>query len=131
MITHTHMTRFKKGVSGNPNGRPVGTYNKATQEIRQLVLDFLHKNIKNIDKEWQKLNTKEKLKFMIDLLPYVIDKNPNSFLLPDTQNKQESSIDLGKLTTETLERFVTESRLIEEGFDPSQMDKETLKIHGL
>ena len=31
------MSRYQKGKSGNPNGRPLGKRNKSTEEIKQLL----------------------------------------------------------------------------------------------
>jgi hypothetical protein len=49
---------FKKGVSGNPNGRGKGTPNKTTAELKEIItrvvgnqLDMLEDDLKKIRKE--------------------------------------------------------------------------------
>lgn len=114
------MTRFKKGQSGNLNGRPKGSRNKSSEEIRIQIGDFLNKNIKTIQKDWSKLNVKDRMKFFIDLLPYGISKfrpiGENEFdecrwcrtKEPCPIHDNRKMLDLDKLPTHILELIVEE-----------------------
>lgn len=66
---------LKKGKTNNPNGRPKGAVNKVTKEIKEKIANFINDKIVSIDEEWDKIDIKEKLKFIVELLPYVLSKN--------------------------------------------------------
>ena len=66
------MGRYKKGQSGNPDGRPKGTPNKATEELRKLVKQFVAGNWEDIQTQYDALEPKEKLMFMERLLKHVL-----------------------------------------------------------
>jgi len=65
---------FKKGESGNPNGRPKGSKDKATAAIRQKIEIFLNQKIEEIEQIWQELEAKDKLTFLSKLLEYTVPK---------------------------------------------------------
>ena len=52
---------FKKGQSGNPNGRPKGTRNKTTLELRQKVASLIDGQMETIFKDFQSLAPKERI----------------------------------------------------------------------
>lgn len=60
------------GQTNNPNGRPKGSINKMSQELRESITDFLKKHFDDVITEWQKLEGKEKLTFYRDLLKYAV-----------------------------------------------------------
>lgn len=41
---------FKKGLSGNPTGRPIGANDKCNKEIRDAYNDLIRGNLSNIGK---------------------------------------------------------------------------------
>jgi hypothetical protein len=65
---------FQTGVSGNPNGRPKGSRNKITVVLQDKISDFLSNNIESIQQEYDQLSPNEKLKFLANILPYVMPK---------------------------------------------------------
>ena len=67
-------TRFKKGQSGNPAGRPKGAPNKITRPLKAVISEFLTEKFEELPDLWQKLDAKERARFLIDLLPYIIPR---------------------------------------------------------
>jgi hypothetical protein len=65
---------FIKGKSGNANGRPSGSRNKATEDIRNNVSNFVTANLQNIQIEYNSLEAKDKLDFISKLLGFVLPK---------------------------------------------------------
>lgn len=65
-------TKFKKGQSGNPGGRPKGTQNKSTTELREFFTDFLNENKEKLQSDFEKLEAKDRLKFIIEISRFVI-----------------------------------------------------------
>ena len=65
---------FQAGVSGNPNGRPKGSSNRITQELQDKISTFLSDNIDTIQQEYNQLSPNDKLKFLANILPYVMPK---------------------------------------------------------
>jgi hypothetical protein len=65
---------FKKGQSGNPSGKPKGTINKTTKEIRETITRIVSNNIETIQKDLDELSPKDRLILLIDLIQYVTPK---------------------------------------------------------
>lgn len=63
---------FKKGQITNPNGRPKGSPNRSTRQIRDAIALFVDKNIDKIQKEFNLMEPKDKLMFFERVLRYVI-----------------------------------------------------------
>ena len=82
---------FKKGESGNPSGRPKGSINKITYELRGLIADFLNKNFDKITLDFDSLQPKERLKYYCELLQFGLPKLQTTILesqfesIPDEQ----------------------------------------------
>lgn len=68
------MRGLKKGQTNNPNGRPKGTPNKVTSDLRDCVKVFVDKNMKNMQVEFDKLEGKDKLLFLEKMMQYVLPK---------------------------------------------------------
>ena len=65
---------FEKGISGNPNGRPAGSKNKATGQLRNVITDFLENRFEGIVNDFESLEPKDRIKVFTDLLQYGLPK---------------------------------------------------------
>lgn len=84
----------KKGQTGNPNGRPKGTPNKVTQDLKSAVKTFLENNIEKLQKDFDKLDSYQRLLFMEKLLKYAIPV------------ESHSKIDFGSMTEDQLNETI-------------------------
>lgn len=58
---------------GNPGGgRPKGSRNKTTNDLKNFFNDFLHKHIEELDSAFADLEPREKFKVILDMSKYVI-----------------------------------------------------------
>jgi len=90
---------LKKGQTNNPKGRPQGSINKITKDLRQSITDFLEQNFVDVVEIWKKLdNDKCKLNFYRDLLRYAVP----------TLQSTEFKTDFDKLTDAQLDYIINE-----------------------
>ena len=81
---------FVKNQSGNPKGKPKGSVNKTTKSTKQLIDDFISTNLDNIQKDFDKLEPKDKFYFLDKLLKYSVpiattsDSKTNEYPIIDT-----------------------------------------------
>jgi hypothetical protein len=61
---------FEQGISGNPEGRPKGTKNKTSLQLRETITDFLESNFKKIVADFKCLKPRDRVKLYCDLLQY-------------------------------------------------------------
>ena len=87
---------FEKGQSGNPDGRPKGSANKNSAELRETIQNFLTANFSIVMDDFMTLKPKDRVKLYCDLLQYGLPK------------LQASSIDLGfeKLPDDQLDAII-------------------------
>ena len=65
---------FKKGKSGNPNGRPVGAIDKDKRKIREIIGNVLDDNADRFKEEFERLKGEEFLNIYIKLLEFILPK---------------------------------------------------------
>lgn len=94
------MAKFE---SGNP-GKPKGTKNKSTLVIRDRIQSIFDDNFATIQADLESLEAKDRLKFLTDLMPYLIPKLQTSTLT--------HTVNLESLTDDELEIMI--NRLINE-----------------
>lgn len=63
-----------KRHTNNPNGRPPGSKNKTTEEIRQIVKNLEASNVKQLKKDLSELTPKERVEAVTKLLAFVLPK---------------------------------------------------------
>lgn len=65
---------LRKGQTNNKAGKPAGTLNKMSKELRQQISDFLEENFPKVVQEFSNLKGKDKVKLYTDLLPYSLPR---------------------------------------------------------
>ena len=87
---------FKKGISGNPHGRPRSALNKVSRPLKMCISEFLEEHYNELPGIWQKLTPTQRIKMFTELLPFVLPK--------------VSSVDLGvnlsQLSEQDLDRII-------------------------
>ena len=87
---------MEKGKTNNPNGRPKGTPNKITQDMRVWLSAVIDKNRKQMEKDLKRLEPKDRLQILEKLMQYVIPK----------QQAVSADIDFARLTDEQLDAVI-------------------------
>lgn len=84
-----------KGHTGNPNGRPKGKPNKATQDMRQWLARLIDDNREQIEQDLAALEPKERLQILERFMQYTTPKMQSvaaSFELERLNDEQLDSI---------------------------------------
>jgi len=58
-------------------GRKKGTPNKLTNEVRSVLKDIVHAELETIQDKFDTLEPRERIEFLIKLLPYALPKVAN------------------------------------------------------
>ena len=87
---------MEKGKTNNPNGRPKGTPNKITQDVRQWLSTVIDKNRRQMERDLKALEPKERLQMLEKLMQYVIPK----------QQAVSAEVDISTLTDEQLNTII-------------------------
>jgi hypothetical protein len=65
---------LKKGQTNNTSGRPKGTPNKVTTDLRKWVECLIDRNLKKMERDLKQLEPRERLMILEKLLQYSIPK---------------------------------------------------------
>ena len=87
---------MEKGKTNNPNGRPKGTPNKITADMRGWLTTVIDKNRKQMVKDLKMLDPKDRLQILEKLMQYVIPK----------QQAVSAEIDFNRLSDEQLDAVI-------------------------
>jgi len=79
------MGLHKGAKPNNPTGRPVGSKNHVTQDLRKRINDFLNDNWESLQEDFEQLEPKDKLLFYEKLLQYGLPKMQSTQLTVDVE----------------------------------------------
>jgi len=65
---------FKKGISGNLQGRPKGSLNKTTNDTREVFQNILDSNIHQLKEDLMSLEPRYRVKFLLDIAGFCLPK---------------------------------------------------------
>ena len=82
-----------KGKTNNPDGRPKGTPNRTTSEIKELLNKFISENLEDIQEQYNQLEPREKLHFFERVLKYVVPQQQSYTENIDISQLSESELD--------------------------------------
>jgi hypothetical protein len=87
-------------------GRPQGSQNKVSLTLKARINLFLDRNLDNLQEEYDQLESKDKLNFIRDLMPYIVPKLSAVAADVEIRNKFEamSEEQLNLLITNILEQ---------------------------
>jgi hypothetical protein len=94
---------FIKGKSGNPKGRPRGTKSKLSRETRELIHDIVQKGLIQIEDDLKQLSPSNRVKVLVDLLPYDIPRLQNTTLKTDIESLTDEQKEL--IVNELLQKL--------------------------
>ena len=75
------MSKYKKGQSGNPNGRPKGSKGRNTEEMRSFIQSVVDKNYDRLEEDLDNMNPTNRWKILEGLTKYflpALSKNDNN-----------------------------------------------------
>lgn len=78
---------FAKGNGGG--GRPKGSKNKSTKELRQRVNDLIEMNWHTIEADFKRLRPDERINMIIRLLEFSIPKLQRTNVVDETQKPMQ------------------------------------------
>ncbi|PZX52461.1 hypothetical protein LV84_03467 [Algoriphagus ratkowskyi] len=86
------MAKFEKG---NP-GKPKGAKNKSTQLMRDRIQSLFDDNFDKIQEDLEALEAKDRLKFLTDLMPYLMPKLQSTTYSQkiDLDSMEEAELDI-------------------------------------
>jgi hypothetical protein len=86
---------FKKGESGNPNGRKKGTPNKTTAEIKEIITRIVGNQLEHIEKDLDKIrktDPAEAMRLSSKFIDYVLPKQTKMEIEGELTHKVEKVI---------------------------------------
>ncbi len=109
------MAKYKKGQSGNPNGRPKGSTNEKTTYIRDWLISVIGSNGQRLAQNFPHLSRKEQWRVITQLLPYVLPRQHEAIVDASMEVRTPEPITLRLVASkEDLEEIEKEIPNVEE-----------------
>ena len=86
----------KKGMINNPAGRPPGSKNKATADIRRWISKVIDQNSKQLERDMKELKPAERWTIIEKIMQYVTPKC----------QAVAAQVDFDKLSEEQIDRII-------------------------
>ena len=83
---------YRPGDHGNKRGRPPGSQNKVTVELREAISDFLMENVDEVRETWKELKPQQKVMFWRDLLRYAVPVLQSTEIISDFERMSDSQL---------------------------------------
>ena len=122
-----------KGRTNNPKGRPKGSFNKVSKELRERIQAIVESSLDEIEQDLNELSPKDRLSFRVKLLDLVLPKYKSIEIEPrisdeEYQQFMEYKRDQERLDSMTEEELMEEIRRLEaqtndKGWDCSKDDQ--------
>lgn len=93
---------LKKGMTNNKEGRKAGVPNKITTNIKAGIDAFLQANWGNVQREYNKLDSKDKLEFILKLMRYSVPTLQATAIQAEVNTTNK----LDGLTSEQLDKVI-------------------------
>ncbi|MGB4013647.1 MAG: DUF5681 domain-containing protein [Bacteroidales bacterium] len=87
---------FVKGQSGNPAGRPKGSKNKVTKDVKEWLLELFYNHASTLDIDLKAMTPRERWDVITKILPFIV---------PRLQAMQ-AKIDLNNLSDDQLKTII-------------------------
>ena len=73
---------LQKGQTNNPNGRPAGTPNKITGEVKEILKDIVSQELEGLPARLEALDDKSRVEALLKMLSLIVPK-------PQQENEQQ------------------------------------------
>lgn len=83
------MSKFQKGEGGRPKGSP----NKITAELREWISGFIHSNVDQIQQDFNSLEPKDRIMIFEKLLKYALPALQSTTLTTDFERLTDAELD--------------------------------------
>ncbi len=97
--------RYKQGQSGNPKGRPKGSKNKSTAEMKEWLGLFLAEHRDELNEVWKELDPSDKYRYFVALMSFNIPKQQAVKADVTTEREQIVITNLSAEAAATLEKI--------------------------
>lgn len=123
------MAQFKRGISGNPNGRPMGSKNKVTAKVINLISLIVEENLPRIRKDLDELEPKDRLRFIASLFAYIVPKQQSIAPYVEQPPEKRDTKIISVTGQEEIARLnAARQALIDAGGDPDSDEGIALNI---
>jgi len=99
---------LQKGKTNNPDGRPAGTPNRITSDLRNWIENLISKNLTLIETDLKKLEPKDRLIILERFLQYTIPKQQSISVEAQIQAEYEAiELLLDKAPEQAIDEITT------------------------